>query len=72
MTRIEALRALYEAVKNGRYDRENGPHQYYAFCEASTGIIPGTRMERMAMLRGGKGNVLACIAALIAIEERGE
>ena len=66
MTDTDNLAALVAAVEAGKYDRPNSAPRYYDFGVDSEGVVPGSRMERMGYLMGGKDACLERLAVLRA------
>ena len=60
------LDKLIAAVEAGKYDRPSGVRRYYDFGEDSIGIVPGSRMARMKVLRDGNEQAISFLRALQA------
>jgi len=60
------LDKLIAAVEAGKYDRPSGVRRYYDFGEDSTGIVPGSRMDRMKVLLDGNEQAVSFLRALQA------
>ena len=60
------LERLIAAVEAGKYERPSGTPRYYDFGEDSSGILPGSRMDRMGVYLGGKEAALSRLRAALA------